>query len=540
MAEIGKQRGEKGELPGAALSGRSRRNPGDWIPFVDWRDVFPGNRGVNRHAIYDLYDAPIGIKLDIEQSLESDPLLVADEVPWEIGASMQPGGGALKHEGRYYLFYSGDGRTCVAVSDDGYHFTRPNLGQVEFNGSRDNNILANGPRGGVFLDPKAPPEERFKSMGQECVYFDPDTGKQLTNQEGEARNKARDLGGPDYKGLRVESRHWVVAWVSPDLLHWKRIEKPVADFPSDGGNHPQYDAETDTYFDYIRVHGLEPPEPKGIGAGVPELGVGRRTIGLTRTKDYWNWPPPKLVIYPTPQDPPDTSFYGANYFRYPGRTDLHGLFLEVYHQVIDQIDNQVAFSRDGLIWYRHHKAIIPRGPVGSGYEGMNRTYGGGLVELPDGYWATTHECNSSLHNRGGFRHHGVDMDLRDAITGEKLQPTQIRWARWQPHRLCGIEAEVEGRFTIPTIPRTKSELRLNYRCQSGGFITVELIPLVPSRLNPDLEGIPGFTFEECDRLTGDSLDQVVTWKDRSNISSIGETVAIRVKMFQAKLFAYLV
>jgi hypothetical protein len=39
-------------------------------------------------------------------------------------------------------------------------------------------------------------------------------------------------------------------------------------------------------------------------------------------------------------------------------------------------------------------------------------------------------------------------------------------------------------------------------------------------------------------LTGDAIDHVVTWKGQRDISGIGETVAIRIQMFQAKLFAY--
>ena len=39
-------------------------------------------------------------------------------------------------------------------------------------------------------------------------------------------------------------------------------------------------------------------------------------------------------------------------------------------------------------------------------------------------------------------------------------------------------------------------------------------------------------------VVGDEVDQVVTWQGNSDISSVGEMVAIRVKMFQAKVFAY--
>ena len=386
---------------------------------MDWREVFPGNRGVDRNGLYDLFDAPVGIKLRVEPSLPSEPLLSAGEVPWEDGVNMQPTATWRDDEGTYGIIYGAkDNMVCYASSKDGYHFVRPSLAQVEWEGFLENNLLADGPVSGIMEDPQAPPEERFKALGQEGGYFDP---------------------------------------------------------------------ATDTYFDYVRVHGQEPLEPKGIGTGVPELAIGRRTIGLMRTKDFFAWTPPKLVIYPTPQDDPDTSFYGANYSRYLGRTDLHCLFLQVYHQNSDQIDDQIAFSRDGLIWYRHHEPIIPRGPVGSGYEGMCRTYSGGLIELPDGYWAVSHECNPGLHNRGGFSFFPETAEKlapgqMDAISGESLTPAQMRWARWLPHRLCGIETELEGRFTTQTIPCTQKELRLNYRCQSGGYLIVELVRLVPGRV----------------------------------------------------------
>ncbi len=51
-------------------------------------------------------------------------------------------------------------RLCYAVSKDGIHWTKPRLGQFEFEGSKDNNIIALGHRGYVhgsyvFVDPHA-------------------------------------------------------------------------------------------------------------------------------------------------------------------------------------------------------------------------------------------------------------------------------------------------------------------------------------------------------------------------------------------------
>jgi hypothetical protein len=152
-----------------------------------------------------------------------------------------------------------------------------------------------------------------------------------------------------------------------------------------------------------------------------------------------------------------------------------------------------------------------------------------MVELPDGNWAIPYQTRYDLHN--------VEEQYQDEIFPNMREAT-INWALWRPHRLCGVEAEDEGRFTIPTLFRQEDELRLNYRCAPGGWISVELIEFVPSMFCVDVDAVPGFTFTDCDRLQGDEEDRVVTWNDKSDISGIGETVAIRIRMFRAKLFAY--
>ena len=115
----------------------------------------------------------------------------------------------------------------------------------------------------------------------------------------------------------------------------------------------------------------------------------------------------------------------------------------------------------------------------------------------------------------------------------EMQESQIRWARWRPHRLCGVEADGEGRFTIPTVYRVGKELRLNYRCALGGWIEVELLPYIPTMQAGDANSLEGLTFAECDRLTGDEEDQIVTWNGSSDISQVGGMAAIRIRMFQA-------
>ena len=170
------------------------------------------------------------------------------------------------------------------------------------------------------------------------------------------------------------------------------------------------------------------------------------------------------------------------------------------------------------------------GPPGSGDDSQVYTWRNGLVELPDGLWAMPYAGYSTLHN--------MTAEFVEEHLPQQQRPIQIGYALWQPHRFCGIEADLEGHFTIPPIYRHGDQLRLNYRCAPGGWIRVELLNSQPFMTHPDVDPVEGFKFTDCDYLTGDEGDCVVTWKGNSDISSCGEILVIRVRMFQAKLFAY--
>ena len=335
--------------------------------------------------------------------------------------------------------------------------------------------------------------------------------------------------GRDYKGPKVVLRGWMVGWTSPDRFHgWKKIEEPLADYSVNGGIVAGYDEPSGTYYAYLQPQGFAPEEPVGIGTGVQETEMVRRANGIARTKDFRKWPAAKLTMHPDSQDDLDIAFYAHSYFPYPGRTDMHGMLTPIFHHMIGTMDVQIAFSRDGLVWQRpERKPIVTLGPTGSGEDCMIGS--SGITELPDGHWGASYWAESRLHN--------TKAEYEAALFPHK-KARKMGWALWQPHRLCGFEAETEGRFTIPTIYRRNDELRLNYRCKPGGWVSVELMRMMPSMFHGDVDPLKGFTFEECDRLSGDSLDRAVTWKGSSDISGVGEMVAIRLKMFQAKVFAY--
>ena len=332
------------------------------------------------------------------------------------------------------------------------------------------------------------------------------TGEKLASREGEARQKAMEEGGPGYSGPQAEMRHWVVAWVSPDRLHWKRVERPAAPFPSDGGNRPQYDAATDTYFDYVRVHGRDPESPRGIGTGVPERAIGRRSIGLMRTRDFFDWSPPKLVIYPTPQDEADVSFYGANYSRYPGREDLHLLFLQVYHQNTDQIDDQLAVSWDGLDLVPAPRSDHPARAAGLRLRGdvpdlcrrprrVARRLVGGLprVQPRTAQPQRVPALPGAGRQPGGGRcHHAGAATSRRRSAGRAGGRTGCaastrRWRAVSPRR---PSAAVRTSCGSTTGAKAVGSSRWSWCAWSR------------ARLQPDMDGLPGFTFADCEPSDG--------------------------------------
>ena len=241
-------------------------------------------------------NTPTGVKIEIEKGKLLGPWLQSER-PWE-----KAGTGPLSviQEGdRYRLWYgcswtvrdravvAPDGRlklgsegggsgVCYAESSDGFNWERPSLGIVEFEGSRDNNIISlselDGIIGHVFLDPGAPREERYKVAG-------------LTNIR-TYRPEAKRMGGI------------LGAAVSPDGITWKRLPEPLWDsyYNNDGGPSIYFDKTLEKYVLLTRQN-----YPR------------RRSIARAETADFRRWPHPTLVLTPGPLDAPSDDFYSNTY-----------------------------------------------------------------------------------------------------------------------------------------------------------------------------------------------------------------------------------
>ena len=66
----------------------------------------------------------------------------------------------------------GKRRICYAQSIDGINWSKPSLGQVEYAGSKDNNILDLEDLGYVFIDSTATLEKRYKMIAASGLISD--------------------------------------------------------------------------------------------------------------------------------------------------------------------------------------------------------------------------------------------------------------------------------------------------------------------------------------------------------------------------------
>ena len=114
-----------------------------------------------------------GVRFQLHNPRPAEKAVTLDR-PWE--KSINNGVSVIKDESRFLLYYSAGNRLAVAESQNGVHWNKPRLGLIEFDGDRNNNLVATAtgklmiedtkPLPEVFLDtrPGVPPSKRFKAF----------------------------------------------------------------------------------------------------------------------------------------------------------------------------------------------------------------------------------------------------------------------------------------------------------------------------------------------------------------------------------------
>ena len=466
--------------------------------FLDWHFIEPGYGVAWGGEKPTSWEMPSGIRLTVHPpTISSAPIVIADR-PWESFINVYAT--LLSENGLHRLYYESHyhapngeehndlkGVLAYAESRDGVDWIKPKIGGVSFQGSTDTNLIFGGDvslgRGGhgagVFKDPSAPPEERYK-----LVHM-----------------------------AHVDGKQCVCGAVSEDGLHWKALEKPlITGYMSDTQTIIAFDEQKGCYVGYFRGW---------IGY---ERGKyhGRRTIAYAESDTFETWPIPETIVAPDVHDNPDTDIYTNAYTRWPGTVDAHLMFPAMYERSADVLEVHMFTSRDGLHWQRPlRKPIVGRGAASSGWEGG--VYAGcGLITMPTGEWALPISPKWHTHN---------ELHFRQAYPEDPPDRGHIRLALWRPDGFTSLDAPVEGRCTTIPFTFSGSQLKVNACTQFGGDIAFELV-------KADGEQIPGFTFDECDALSGDGPQHIVAWNGKSDVSAwIGQEMRLRLRMRRASLYA---
>jgi hypothetical protein len=483
-------------------------------PFFDWENDKGESVYISKTEHFGEYgahfvtrDVSHGVKFFVEEGEPEFPLF-QDTKPWDKwGLRLFT---LIQYDGKYRLWgrcFTDNltSRPCYFESPDGIHWERPDLGLVEFEGNRNNNLLPTELNFSVFVDHRAPPAERYKTLLH--ITIDEDHFMKLEKKR------------PWYIMVMqpgFDKVHAIGAAVSPDGFQWKQLKDPISIEHGDTQNICYYDKKLGIYVLFTRQHMVE---PGGAEPPFPHLKlhkhISRRTIGRTESENFREFPLSETLIEPGPEMNPADEFYTNCYTTIPGAPDHHLMFPMVYNKAMDEQSKIVFYtSYSGKTWHK-----IPGPPVfkTQPYEGP---YGGAvwahpnLVERPNGDWILPFSGNRVPHKhprRGAY------------------QFTQ-GFLVWPMGRLTGIEAEEMGEFSSIAFIIPGRTIKINALTKRTGYILIEAV---------DFEGnpIPGHTFEDCDPIIGNQYQKTVTWNGESDLGVEPRTpVYFRFKMKFAKLY----
>ncbi len=385
---------------------------------------------------------------------------------------------------------------CYAVSEDGYHWEKPSLGLVEFNGSKQNNILDEKSwldfKGGLVFDAgEEDRSKRFKALVQTV-------GGQISTSTGEPQMKF--------------NLYW-----SPDAFKWTPYpQNPVIDWGDRTGRWGPtslmgWDPVHQVYVAHMELCAHQ------------RCPLGKRIIGRAESPDMVHWSDAVPVILPDQQDYPDTEFYCMPAAFYEGFTI--GMLWN-FKTTNTTILPQFVFSRDGTHFDRRYRQpfIIPGG--GESFDSV-AIYALNPVVHADKlffyYGGVNWRSPEQLEALGAERANGeiglavLPLDGYVSLDGAKLVFSEV--------------------VTRP-LSFTGNELRLNMRAafqRWGAYpaeVRVELLGM-------DHKPIPGYAFNDCDPLKETGIAQRVTWKGNADVSRLaGKPIMLKFYFKNAKLFSF--
>ncbi|MCC6443773.1 MAG: hypothetical protein IT210_10010 [Armatimonadetes bacterium] len=338
---------------------------------------------------------------------------------------------------------------ALAESDDGgLSFRRPELGLVEFKGSKRNNILHIG-------EPPFVPPPAFKDTNPACP--------------------------PDqrYKGLSARWRK-LFAMASADGLRWRPLSEDPVEMEGtfDTVNTAFWDSRAGCYRCYTRYfEDLDGPSPV-------------RAIQSATSPDFIHWSSVRHNRYDDPYA--DMQLYTNSSLPCPGAEHFYIAFPNRFvedrtpdpdHPYPGVNDALFMASRDGEAWTRYPEAWVRPGLDRLNWTERNNYPTWGIIETSLSEW--------SLYISERYRHPGV--------------PGRLRRLSVRPHGFVSLHANYSG-GSVLTRPFTfaGSRLHLNYSASAAGSVRIALCGVSGAPLD-------GCDITDTPPLYGDALDEPIPW-----------------------------
>jgi hypothetical protein len=439
------------------------------------------------------------IALVIEPPIKTDELLLTSDKPWESVTlnwfTVLEDKGIVDTQAKYRMWYeaydvkgwptSDDTSFCYAESRDGIHWTKPELSLCPYGDHAQTNILFRQVGAG---------DAKSRVHGA-SVFIDP---KAAPNE----RFKAISQG----IFANYTPPHHIAGMYSPDGLTWTRYDKPIVDIFADSQYSGFWDKSLRKYVIYGRV----------AGRG--------RAIGRHESSDFSSFDGPLTrVLQVDDRDPADSDFYNPAAMKYPFAPGVYLMFPSLFEHRPDTLDIRLSVSRDGINWTRpqQDKPYIPLGKAGS-FDSGSLYMGQGMIRVGEELWM--------YYSGSPLKHAEVELENISPSTQRKFSRVVTKLDRF-----VAVEAgQKEGSFTTPVVTFSGNILKLNVRAQEGGFVRVGL-------LDENGKPLPGRSVDECKPITGDHLDQLVTWdpKGYSDVTHFaGRPIRLHFEMQNAKLYTF--
>jgi hypothetical protein len=455
-----------------------------------------------RHLFLDpsFIQQPENVELRVNPPQQREAVILADR-PWErkmisLFLTVREDQGKLR---LWYICRDADNRPNLAYaeSQDGVTWQKPNLGIVDYHGSKDNNLVGVSElEGVVFRDPKAKP-------GEEYVY--------VTSNE----------------------KKGVLRYFSPDGLHWKRDAAPLLNFRSDTQNVTFWDERLRQYVLYLRGWDVGADwntrkrkvvrlalDDLAKPAGIVTSGKG---VNPTRASDLPRFDDEiPAVLAVDKDDPPNSDVYNISAQPYPLDARWYvgfPSFLQRERNISDgRVETHFVGSRDGITWHRYDRMpYATPGLAGSDSAGM-KFMGTGLVVRGDEIWQYG-VCLSSRHGDKDARLHKTDGTI-------------YRYVQRMDGFVSLDFAIGGGKCVTGAVKVDGPHLTLNLDTTVLGHLRVGL---------HDSEGKPieGFGTEACEILRTNSTHAPVAWKGKRDLTEIqGREVRLTLTGTRAKVYSF--